>query len=66
MRLISYAALSDKGIPYSKIQIWRLERDGQFPKRVKIGAQRYGWVEAEVERWIIERIRARDEAEAAA
>jgi prophage regulatory protein len=64
MRLISYDDLRPKGIPYSKVQIWRLERDGHFPKRVQIGAQRYGWVEAEIEQWIAARIRARDEAAA--
>jgi len=66
MRLISYDDLKPKGIPYSKVQIWRLERDGKFPKRVAVGAQRYAWIENEVDAWIGERIRQRDEAEAGA
>ena len=61
MRLISYAELRPKGIPCSKVQIWRLERDGRFPKRVAVGPQRYAWVESEVDQYIAERIRARDE-----
>jgi prophage regulatory protein len=49
-----------KGIPHSKTQLWRLEKVGKFPKRVKISAGRYGWVEAEIDAFIAERIAARD------
>ena len=64
MRLISYDDLRPKGIPYSKVQIWRLERDGRFPKRVSVGPQRYAWIQSEIDQYIAERIRARDEAAA--
>src|SRR6266540_3353305 len=49
-----------KGIPHSKTQLWRLERDGKFPKRVSITAGRYGWVESEIDAFIAGRIAARD------
>jgi prophage regulatory protein len=62
MRLISYDDLSSKGVPYSKVQIWRLEKQKRFPKRVSIGPQRYAWVESEIDAWIAERIRERDGA----
>ena len=61
MRLIPYDALADRGIPYSKIQIWRLERDGRFPRRVSVGPQRYAWIETEIDQYIAERVRMRDE-----
>jgi prophage regulatory protein len=65
MRLISYDDLRPvKGIRYSRVQLWRLERDGRFPKRVSVGPARHAWVEAEIDRYIEERIRARDEAAA--
>ena len=64
MRLIPYYALSDRGIPYCKIQLWRLERDGRFPKRVSVGPQRYAWIESEIDQYIAERVRQRDEAAA--
>jgi prophage regulatory protein len=32
--------------------IWRWERLGLFPKRRKLGPNRVGWVEAEVEAWL--------------
>ena len=42
-RIISYPQLKpEKGIPGSKVTIWRKERDGKFPKRIPIGAF-YGW-----------------------
>lgn len=46
-------------IPYSPNHIRRLENAGLFPKRVQIGANRVGWVRAEVEQWINERMGAR-------
>jgi prophage regulatory protein len=43
MRILSFEELrSEKGIPYSKVHIWRLERDGKFPKRIPLGASRHG------------------------
>lgn len=32
--------------------IWRLEKKGLFPKRIKIGAHSVGWRESEVSTWI--------------
>jgi prophage regulatory protein len=39
--------------------IRRLEDVGQFPKRIRIGANRVGWVRAEVEQWLNDRLGAR-------
>lgn len=39
----------------SRVTIWRLERRGEFPARRQLSANRVGWVEAEVERWIATR-----------
>jgi predicted DNA-binding transcriptional regulator AlpA len=39
--------------------IWRLERDGDFPKRVLLNANgAVGWIEAEVDQWVRSRVRA--------
>jgi len=65
MKLVAYDDLKPaKGIPYSKVQLWRLERQKRFPKRISVGPQRYAWVESEIDAWITDRIRARDEAAA--
>jgi prophage regulatory protein len=45
-------------VPYSLTHVWRLERRGQFPKRIVIGENRVAWDEAEVDAWIEARIRA--------
>ena len=39
-------------VPYSDMHIWRLERDGRFPRRVRLGANRVGWSFREVQDWI--------------
>jgi predicted DNA-binding transcriptional regulator AlpA len=48
---------------YSDAQRARLEHDGKFPKRVRLGVGRYcrvGYVETEIEEWIKAKIAKRD------
>ncbi len=59
-RLIPYEALAEKCIAYSKPHLWRLEKAGKFPKRVPIGAGRYGYVEEEIDAYIVQKIAERD------
>lgn len=59
-RLVAYGDLREKGIPLSKCQLWRLEKVGKFPKRVRISASRYAWVESEIDAWIVAKIAERD------
>jgi prophage regulatory protein len=66
MKLLSYEELRPlKGIPYSKVHLWRLERDGKFPKRVPLGQSRHGWLDSEIDEWITARMAERDGMEAA-
>jgi prophage regulatory protein len=60
-RLISHDDLKVRGIPYSKVHLWRLEKQNRFPKRVPIGSGRYGYVEAEIDQYIEACIEARDQ-----
>lgn len=46
-------------VPYSRVQVWRLEKAGQFPRRIKLGPNRVGWLQSEVERWLKERLASR-------
>ena len=39
----------------SRSTIWRLERDGLFPKRRQLSARACGWIVDEIEQWIRER-----------
>jgi prophage regulatory protein len=61
MRILSFDDLRfEKGIPYSKVHLWRLERYGKFPKRVQLGQSRHGWLESEIDDWLLERMAARN------
>ena len=60
-RIITQKELANR-VPYSPVQIWRLEKAGTFPRRVTLGPNRVGWVEAEVEEWLRERLDDRSAA----
>ena len=45
-------------VPLSRTTLWRLERVGLFPARLKISLNRVGWVEADVDAWLEERRRS--------
>lgn len=59
MRILSKKALREL-VLYSPQHIARLEAAGNFPKRVKLGPSRVGWVESEVMEWLAARIAERD------
>jgi prophage regulatory protein len=39
--------------------IYQMEADERFPKRIKIGIRAVGWVEKEVQTWLMRRIESR-------
>ena len=39
--------------------IYRLEAEGRFPERVKIGSRAVGWISDEVQGWLAERMQSR-------
>ena len=43
-------------IPYSRAHLYRLESQGEFPKRRRIGRNRIAWVRAEVEQWLSDKM----------
>jgi len=59
MKLLSKRQLKEL-VLYSPQHIARLEKAGEFPKRVKLGNNRVGWIEQEVLDWLQIRIDARD------
>jgi prophage regulatory protein len=64
MRVLSYADLKARGIPYSKVWLGKLIKEGRFPKPIRLGENRNAFVEAEIDRWLRDRIRQREEAAA--
>ena len=61
MKILRVPEVSDR-IGYSIPSIWRLAREGKFPKPLKLGPQASGWLEDEVEAWINTRIDERNSA----
>lgn len=39
-------------VPYSPQYILKLEKRGRFPKRIRLGERRVGWLLSDVEAWI--------------
>jgi prophage regulatory protein len=44
-------------VPYSAQHLLRLEKQGKFPKRIRIGERRVEWRLSEIEAWLEERSR---------
>jgi prophage regulatory protein len=59
VKLLSYDDLRAKGIPFSRVHLWRLEKEGRFPKRVSLGESKRVWVECEIDQWIEQRMASR-------
>ena len=59
MRMLSKRQLKEL-VLYSPQHVARLEKAGQFPKRVQLGPNRVGWVEDEVLDWLQSRLDSRE------
>jgi len=46
--LLSIIGLSDP-------TIWRMEKEGKFPKRLRLGGNSCGWLASEIHGWLDER-----------
>tara|TARA_B100000745_G_scaffold248580_1_gene170630 strand:- start:16824 stop:17048 length:225 start_codon:yes stop_codon:yes gene_type:complete len=60
MRILSKRQLKEM-VLYSPQHVARLEKAGKFPKRIQLGPNRVGWVEAEVLDWLQQRLDDREE-----
>ena len=60
MKLLSTKEVQER-ISCSRTTIWRMEREGKFPKHIRLGERRVAWVADEVDAWIAERVAQRDE-----
>jgi len=52
--------LRERGILYSRVHIGRLVKVGKFPAPIKVGQNRIGWVESEIDEWLKAKIVERD------
>lgn len=58
--LLTYEDLRALGVPWSEVHLHRLEKTGQFPRRVVFSAQRKLYIRSEVVAWVQARVAARD------
>ena len=58
-KLIDYTDLCAKGVNSSLITLWRWERAGKFPKRVRVSHSKVAWVESEIDEFLAKRIASR-------
>ena len=60
LRILSLNDLRERGIYYSRVHIHRLVKAGKFPAPIKVGQNRIGWVESEIDEWLNVKIAERD------
>jgi prophage regulatory protein len=65
LRILSLNDLRELGISYSRVHIYRLVKARKFPAPIKVGQNRIGWVESEIDEWLNAKIAERDAKEAA-
>jgi prophage regulatory protein len=39
----------------SDATIWRLEKKGKFPQRIRLGGNSVGWFENEIDEWLLKK-----------
>ena len=59
MRILRQRQVIER-VGYSPMHLWRLEKAGKFPQRLKLGPNSVGWVSTEIDAWIEARIAERD------
>lgn len=47
----------------SKATIYKKIKEGSFPKQIKLSARSSGWLESEINDWIVSRVQSRDSVE---
>jgi prophage regulatory protein len=58
-RLLTFADLKERGIPWSRVHVRRLELSGQFPQHIEMGENTICWFEDEIDEFIEAKARAR-------
>ena len=57
--LLSPDDLRDLGIRFSRAQLWKKVKRGEFPPPIKLSTNRSAWVADEVQAWICARMSER-------
>jgi prophage regulatory protein len=59
-RLLDYQALRERGIPWSRIHVGRLEAAGKFPLHIDLGENSIAWFEDEIDDHLEKKAAERD------
>jgi len=54
----------EKIVKLGKASIYRMAKQGEFPKPIKIGKRSSGWIESEIQQWLEDRVKASRNEEA--
>jgi prophage regulatory protein len=65
-RLLDYRALRERGIPWTRVHLARLEAAGKFPLHIDVGDNSIGWFEDEIDDFFEMKATERDAKAAAA
>ena len=59
-RLLTFADLKARGIPWTRMHVGRLEAAGKFPQHIALGENSIAWFEDEVDAFLEEKAAERD------
>lgn len=51
-RILRFPEVRNRVGGVTNVTLWRWEKDGSFPKRIRIGGNSAGWLESEIDDWI--------------
>jgi len=60
-RLLTFADLKARGIPWSRVHVGRLEAAGKFPQHIDLGENSIAWFEDEIDDFLEEKAAAREQ-----
>ena len=64
-RLLTFADLKERGIPWSRVHVGRLETAGKFPQHIDLGENSVAWFEDEIDDFLEAKAAARDQRKTA-
>jgi prophage regulatory protein len=63
-RLLTFADLKARGIPWTRMHIGRLEADGKFPQHIDLAENSIAWFEDEIDDFLEAKAAARKQLKA--
>jgi len=60
-RLLTFADLKARGIPWTRMHVGRLEAAGKFPQHIDLGGNSIAWFEDEIDDFLEAKAAAREQ-----